>query len=68
MKENELIDYVYQVQTKRRSGWMPVFCSKTGMPMEFSDIREATNQASILAANFSYIRVVKIEWSLIKEY
>lgn len=66
--ENRLIDFVYQIQAKRRSGWMPIFCSKTGMPMEYSDFDEAVNQASLLAANFSFIRVVKIEWSLIKEY
>lgn len=61
-----MISFIYQVQSKSRKGWLPVFHPKSSKPLEFTDIHEAIDMARLLASKFSNIRVVKIEVYLIE--
>lgn len=61
-------NYVYQVQSKTRSGWKPVFRFNSSQILEFQDIDRACDEASLLASKYSNIRVVKIETYFIKQF
>lgn len=60
--------YIYQVQRRTRNGWEPCFRFNSPKCLEFKDLDRACNEARLLAAKYSGIRVAKIETYLIKQF
>ena len=62
------MDYVYQIQKKQRSRWIPVYPYGSATPMEFKDLDLAMQQARIVHCNCDDLRVVKIETYIIHDF
>lgn len=58
-----MIEFIYQLQTKRRTGWCPVFPHNSSKPIESTDLEYVQGQA--LFYSQYEIRIVRIETHLI---
>lgn len=61
------MEFIYQIQIKRDSGWSPVINAVTGLSLEFHEYDEAHYMARMLSFHHS-VRIVKYNFTVVKSF